>query len=269
MPVEWELSYVDLELLNRHEAGFRRHPQVVHVSIDEVSVRDRTEVGLRVELRDSYDPELHSVLERWRREARVSWERHVRALEEEARQRLGQALATSIRQGLDHAAITRRTMPVEPVPVLEEVRGQRVVFEERVVIPTFEVSSNPSISLSDVRTRRFSCLDSESFGDIVKAPQRPKHVEVLPAKQDLPDWVAVGARMRSMLPGGPGSVTVTAIYWVDFLGDPCEDTENEPNHRIIEWYKGGDTGFWSTARDWFHDDWQFNEVEPAPWWERL
>ena len=114
------------------------------------------------------------------------------------RQALAQSMANPIRTGLDYQGLARRCLAIDPLPQgasptydkdidivssivghnpEEEQRtkevychdaiiitsrkriGQRRVFGQRVTVPTFEVVSNPTVRLSDVKRRRFNIID--------------------------------------------------------------------------------------------------------------
>jgi hypothetical protein len=114
------------------------------------------------------------------------------------KRRLAASMAAPIRRSLDYHGIARRALMVDPLPqgalptydrdidvsavVLEKdddktsfthdsiiinddgEMGQAKdfaarTFGQRVVVPTFEIFSNPSIKISDVKRRRFNVID--------------------------------------------------------------------------------------------------------------
>lgn len=95
----------------------------------------------------------------------------------EARVVLAQAMATPIRQSLDYRGILRRLLVVDAIPngaipaydrdidvtaVVVSENGAGVesrVFGERVQVPTFEIMSNPTVKIHEVKRRRFNVLD--------------------------------------------------------------------------------------------------------------
>lgn len=90
---------------------------------------------------------------------------------------LAQAMANPIRRNLDYQGIARRLLVVDPLPqganptydrdidVAATVvssngtGGESRVFGDRVVVPTFELYSNPTVRISEVRRRRFNVID--------------------------------------------------------------------------------------------------------------
>jgi len=90
---------------------------------------------------------------------------------------LGQAMANPIRKNLDYQGVGRRVLVVDPLPqgalpVYErdiDVAATVVssngsapesrVFGDRVTIPEFEVVSNPTVRIAEVRRRRFNVID--------------------------------------------------------------------------------------------------------------
>ena len=92
----------------------------------------------------------------------------------EGRQRLATSMVEPIRQRLDYQSLARRVFHVDPLPegilpiydaldrasyIAED--GEQVVSVRptRIVLPTFEINSNPTIPLNQLRERRFSLLD--------------------------------------------------------------------------------------------------------------
>jgi hypothetical protein len=90
---------------------------------------------------------------------------------------LAQAMANPIRRNLDYQGIARRTLVVDPLPqgalpvydrdidvaaVVVSSNGsppESRVFAERVTVPEFEVVSNPTVRIHEVRRRRFNVID--------------------------------------------------------------------------------------------------------------
>jgi hypothetical protein len=90
---------------------------------------------------------------------------------------LGQAMALPIRRNLDYAGVARRALVVDPLPtgalpVYErdiEVSAaivssngsapESVVHGDRVTIPEFEIVSNPTVRIREVRQRRFNVIE--------------------------------------------------------------------------------------------------------------
>lgn len=90
---------------------------------------------------------------------------------------LGQAMANPIRRNLDYQGVGRRAVVVDPLPqgalpvyerdidvsaVVVSSNGavpESRVFGDRVTVPEFEVVSNPTVRISEVRRRRFNVID--------------------------------------------------------------------------------------------------------------
>lgn len=90
---------------------------------------------------------------------------------------LAQAMANPIRRNLDYHGIARRSLVVDPLPngaiatYERDVDVQAVVissngtgpesriFGDRVVVPEFEIFSNPTIRIAEVKRRRFNVID--------------------------------------------------------------------------------------------------------------
>ena len=98
-------------------------------------------------------------------------------LTNEGKVALAQAMANPIRRNLDYQGIARRALVVDPLPqganpsydrdidvaaVVVSSNGsgpESRVFSDRVVVPTFELLSNPTVRISEVRRRRFNVID--------------------------------------------------------------------------------------------------------------
>ena len=90
---------------------------------------------------------------------------------------LGQAMATPIRRNLDYQGVGRKALVVDPLPqgalpiydrdidvaaVVISSNGsapESRVFGDRVTIPEFEVVSNPTVRIAEVKRRRFNIVD--------------------------------------------------------------------------------------------------------------
>ena len=90
---------------------------------------------------------------------------------------LAQAMANPIRRNLDYMGIARRVLVVDPLPqgalpvydrdidvaaVIVGSNGsppESRIFSERVTVPEFEVVSNPTVRIHEVRRRRFNVID--------------------------------------------------------------------------------------------------------------
>ncbi len=90
---------------------------------------------------------------------------------------LGQAMANPIRRNLDYQGVGRRVLVVDTLPqgalpvydsdidvvsVVVSSNGsapESRVFSDRVTIPEFEVVSNPTVRIAEVKRRRFNVID--------------------------------------------------------------------------------------------------------------
>jgi len=90
---------------------------------------------------------------------------------------LGQAMANPIRRNLDYQGVGRRVLVVDPLPqgalpvYDRDIDAAAVgvssngaapesrVFGDRVTVPEFEVVSNPTVRIAEVRRRRFNVID--------------------------------------------------------------------------------------------------------------
>jgi hypothetical protein len=90
---------------------------------------------------------------------------------------LGQAMANPIRRNLDYQGVGRRVLVIDPLPqgalpvydrdidvaaTIISSQGsapESRVFGDRVTVPEFEVVSNPTVRIAEVRRRRFNVID--------------------------------------------------------------------------------------------------------------
>jgi hypothetical protein len=90
---------------------------------------------------------------------------------------LGQAMANPIRRNLDFQGVGRRILVVDPLPqgalpvydrdidvaaVVVSSNGsapESRVFSDRVTVPEFEIMSNPTVRIAEVKRRRFNVID--------------------------------------------------------------------------------------------------------------
>jgi hypothetical protein len=90
---------------------------------------------------------------------------------------LAQAMANPIRRNLDYHGIGRRALVVDPLPqgalptydrdidvsaVVISSNGtgpESRVFGDRVLVPEFEIFSNPTVRIAEVKRRRFNVID--------------------------------------------------------------------------------------------------------------
>lgn len=96
---------------------------------------------------------------------------------QEGKVALAQAMANPIRRNLDYQGIARRAVVVDPLPqgatptydrdidvaaVVISSNGtgpESRVFGDRVVVPEFELFSNPTVRIAEVKRRRFNVID--------------------------------------------------------------------------------------------------------------
>lgn len=96
---------------------------------------------------------------------------------QEGKVALAQAMANPIRRNLDYHGIARRLLVVDPLsqgayPTYERdidvaavviasngTGPESRVFGDRVVVPEFEIFSNPTVRISEVKRRRFNVID--------------------------------------------------------------------------------------------------------------
>ena len=90
---------------------------------------------------------------------------------------LAQAMANPIRRNLDYHGIARRALVVDPLgqgvlPVYDRdidvtavvvssngTGAESRVFGDRIVVPEFEIYSNPTVRIAEVKRRRFNVID--------------------------------------------------------------------------------------------------------------
>jgi hypothetical protein len=90
---------------------------------------------------------------------------------------LGQAMANPIRRNLDYQGVARKALVVDPLPqgalpvydrdidvaaVVVSSNGaapESRVFGDRVTVPEFEIVSNPTVRIAEVKRRRFNVID--------------------------------------------------------------------------------------------------------------
>lgn len=90
---------------------------------------------------------------------------------------LGQAMANPIRRNLDYQGVGRRVLVVDPLPqgalpvydrdidvaaVVVSSNGsapESRVFAQRVNVPEFEVVSNPTVRIAEVKRRRYNVIN--------------------------------------------------------------------------------------------------------------
>lgn len=96
---------------------------------------------------------------------------------QEGKMSLAQAMANPIRKNLDYHGLARRALVVDPLPqgaqptydrdidvaaVVVSAHGtgpESRVFGDRITVPEFELFSNPTVRISEVKRRRFNVID--------------------------------------------------------------------------------------------------------------
>lgn len=96
---------------------------------------------------------------------------------QEGKMALGQAMANPIRRNLDYQGVGRRVLVIDilpqgALPVYDRdidvaaavissngTAPESRIFGDRVVVPEFEVVSNPTVRIAEVRRRRFNVID--------------------------------------------------------------------------------------------------------------
>jgi hypothetical protein len=137
---------------------------------------------------------------------------------QEGKVALGQAMANPIRRNLDYQGVGRRVLVVDPLPqgalpvyerdidvaaVVVSSNGsapESRVFGERVTVPEFEVVSNPTVRIAEVRRRRFNVID--------RAQQKAR--QEIQAQEDANIFASLDFASDVTLGGENTAQTVTA-----------------------------------------------------------
>jgi hypothetical protein len=171
---------------------------------------------------------------------------------------LAQAMANPIRRNLDYQGIARRALVVDPLPqgatptydrdidvaaVVISSNGtgpESRVFGDRVVVPEFELFSNPTVRIAEVKRRRFNVIDravqkarqeimAQEDANIFAALDAAASVENVP--QDIAD---AGLLKRDLV-----SIKVQIDHW-DLVTTKYFMNINEFSD-ILNWASGGGT----------------------------
>jgi hypothetical protein len=139
-------------------------------------------------------------------------------LTQEGKIALGQAMANPIRRNLDYQGVGRRVLVVDPLPqgalpvydrdidvaaCVVSSNGsapESRVFGDRVTVPEFEVVSNPTVRIAEVRRRRFNVID--------RAQQKAR--QEIQAQEDANIFAALDFAGDAALGGENTAQTVTA-----------------------------------------------------------
>ena len=139
----------------------------------------------------------------------------------EGRVALAQAMVEPIRRALEYQAVGRKLLMVDELPqgayaryekdvrVTATVISRRgatpetIIEGEEVLVPTFEIATNPTIRLSEVKARRFYIVDRAQI----------KAKEALQKEEDLNIFNAINSAVdaaHTVLSGG-GALTLNAL----------------------------------------------------------
>lgn len=98
-------------------------------------------------------------------------------MSQQGKMALAQAMANPIRRNLDYQGIARRAVVVDPLPqgalpvydrdidvtaVVISSNGtgpESKIFGDRITVPEFEIFSNPTVRIAEVKRRRFNVID--------------------------------------------------------------------------------------------------------------
>jgi len=141
---------------------------------------------------------------------------------------LGQAMANPIRRNLDYQGVGRKALVVDPLPqgalpvydrdidvaaVVVSSNGsapESRVFGDRVTVPEFEVVSNPTVRIAEVKRRRFNVID-RAQQKARQEIQAQEDANVFAALQFAGDQNLGGENAAQALDeagaGGPGATT--------------------------------------------------------------
>ena len=143
---------------------------------------------------------------------------------EQGKVALGQAMANPIRRNLDYQGVGRKALVVDPLPqgalpIYEkdiDVQATIIssngsapesrIFGDRVTIPEFEVVSNPTVRIAEVRRRRFNVID--------RAQQKAR--QEIQAHEDANIFAALdaAARLENTAQTFSGSLEVTDLLTI-------------------------------------------------------
>ena len=136
---------------------------------------------------------------------------------------LGQAMANPIRRNLDYQGVARKALVVDPLPqgalpvydrdidvaaVVVSSNGaapESRVFGDRVTVPEFEVVSNPTVRIAEVKRRRFNVVD-RAQQKARQEIQAQEDANVFAALQFAGDAAAGGENAAVVFLGAPGAL---------------------------------------------------------------
>lgn len=96
----------------------------------------------------------------------------------DGRTQLAQTMINPLRRRLDYQGVARRLLSVEPLPA-----GALPIYDRdpepgvarRVMVPTFELESNPTVQIGAVRSRRFDIIERSQNATLREISRWPKH----------------------------------------------------------------------------------------------
>lgn len=172
---------------------------------------------------------------------------------------LAQVMSNPIRRNLDYQGIVRRAFVVDPLPqgalpvydrdidvtaMVVAANGAAVesrVFGDRITVPTWEIVSNPTVRIREVRMRRFNVID--------RAIQKGR--QELMAQEDSAGFAAINA--GATITNTAQDITDTGMLKRDLVRIKAQVEKwdliiskffmniNEYND-ILNWGSGGGTG---------------------------
>lgn len=160
---------------------------------------------------------------------------------DEGRIALAQAMVEPIRRSLDYQGVGRRLLMVDELPqgalpryerdvasiahivARQGINPDQIIEGEEILVPTFEVASNPTVRLSDIRARRFNIVDrvtENAIRDIQNEEDRNIFAALYAAQANLdePDSTFT-ARVEEKV------IIVEEVFWVEPEWDLIVDSE--------------------------------------------
>lgn len=147
---------------------------------------------------------------------------------QEGKVALGQAMATPIRRNLDYQGVARKALVVDPLPqgalpvydrdidvaaVVVSSNGsapESRVFGDRVTIPEFEIVSNPTVRIAEVKRRRFNVID-RAQQKARQEIQAQEDANVFSALEFAGDTALGGENVSQQLEGTGAGATIGSL----------------------------------------------------------
>jgi hypothetical protein len=178
---------------------------------------------------------------------------------QEGKTALAQAMANPIRRNLDYSGIGRRALVVDPLPqgalptydrdidvsacVISSngTAPESRVFGDRVVVPEFEVVSNPTVRIAEVKRRRFNVIDRavQKARQEIMAQEDANLFAALDASSTL-DNTAMDIADAGLLKRDLAEIKTQVDRW-DLVTTKFFMNINEFND-ILKWASGGGQG---------------------------